>query len=69
MKALDALDKEEVRNKFDLSLIMYAKPFASPKNLIAVEALKDRVKQSKLPQIDQTVIQKANIGANIFKLN
>jgi hypothetical protein len=48
---------------------MYAKPFASPKNLVAVQALKDRVKQSKLPHIDQSIIAKANIGANIFKIN
>ena len=48
---------------------MYAKPFASPKNLVAVEALKERVKQTKLPQIDQAVIQKANLGATVFKLN
>ncbi len=48
---------------------MYAKPFASPKNLVAVQALKERVKQSKLPRIDQSIVAKANIGANIFKIN
>ena len=52
MKAQEFIDKELIKDKFDLSQIMYAKPFASPKNLVAVETVKNKVKQSKLPQMD-----------------
>lgn len=36
LKAKDALDEEITRNQFDVSMILYEKPFASPKNLISV---------------------------------
>ena len=48
---------------------MYAKPFASPKNLVGVETIKNKVKQSKLPQIDHSLMKKANIGASLFKVS
>ena len=46
LKAQQFIDQQTVEDKFDLSLIMYAKPFASPKNLVAVETLRNQFKLS-----------------------
>jgi len=48
---VEVLGMDTARDKFDLSQIMYSKPFASPKNLMAVQTVRETIKQANLPKI------------------
>jgi hypothetical protein len=67
LKAQEMID-QGTDNKFDLSQVMYPVSHVTAKNLIGAQTVRHSIMQTKLPQIDPAVTQRATLGTTMFKL-